>query len=256
MMRAAATAALLALVTASVPAFAGDAKAEAKLHVDKATAAHKAGRYTDALGELQLAYTLDPHPDLLYAIAQVNVKLGHCDEAITFYERFLASKPKQAAAEAAHQAIDRCKTAPPPAPLPPPPTPPPTPPPAIHVAEPPPVTVAATSPGHPWYADKLGDTLLVAGVASGVVSIVLYHAARSDLDDADRATTYQAHASLVSSAHGDRTLSLVFGGAGAALALGGVVRYLTHDRRPDAEASGLAIVPLAGGGAVAWGHRF
>ena len=75
-----------------------DAKKDAKVHLDKAAAAHKAGRYDDARKELEIAYTLDPQPALLYAIGQVHVMQGQCPQAITFYERFLESKPGEAQA--------------------------------------------------------------------------------------------------------------------------------------------------------------
>jgi hypothetical protein len=60
------------------------------------------------------AYALDPRPELLYAIAQVHVKLGECPQAITFYERFIASNPKPEHVARARQAIEVCKTNPPP----------------------------------------------------------------------------------------------------------------------------------------------
>lgn len=95
------------------PAFADPAR-EAKEHFQLASAAHKAGRFRDALKELMLAYALEPRPELLYAIAQVHVKLGECPQAISFYERFLASNPKAEHASRANAAITICKTNPPP----------------------------------------------------------------------------------------------------------------------------------------------
>ena len=62
-----------------------------KAHIDKAMKAHKEGKFDVALEELKAAYALDPKPDLLFAIAQVYVKLDKCPDAISYYEKFLAS---------------------------------------------------------------------------------------------------------------------------------------------------------------------
>src|SRR5262249_747385 len=99
---------LLALASASPRAFA-DPKADAKQHIDKATAAHSAGHYNDALKELTLAYALDPNPELLFAIGQVHMKIGDCTAATTFYERFIATKPDAKEAAIAQKAITSCK---------------------------------------------------------------------------------------------------------------------------------------------------
>jgi tetratricopeptide (TPR) repeat protein len=94
---------------------AADPKTDAKEHFAKASSAHKEGRFSDALNELTIAYALDPKPELLYAIGQIHVKLGQCPQAITFYQRFLASNPKPEQAALARKAIEVCKTNPPPA---------------------------------------------------------------------------------------------------------------------------------------------
>src|SRR2546427_8374296 len=85
---------------AASPAFA-DAKVEAKQHVHHATTLYDDGQFADALEELITAYALDPQPEILYAIAQANLRLDRCAQAITFYERFLETKPKPGPAAAA-----------------------------------------------------------------------------------------------------------------------------------------------------------
>src|SRR5262245_41191978 len=89
--RACACAALAALALLPATVLAGK-KSDAKAHIAKAARAHKEARYHDARNELEAAYNLDPQPDLLYAIAQVDAKLGDCDEAITYYKRFAATQ--------------------------------------------------------------------------------------------------------------------------------------------------------------------
>ncbi len=257
-MRRLATLLVVLSVTSGTRAFA-DPKAEAKKHLEKAMQDHAAGKFEDALGELTLAYSLDPQPNLLYAIGQVHVKLGHCAEAIDFYQRFLASKPPAGPAGEAQQAIETCqkhatleplvnepKT--PAKPVEPPPPPPPAP---RSLPPPPPPPPPGPSP---FYADLVGDALVGAGVIAGIVGIVEYTGARSDLDSADKQSTYDAHQKLVDDASSKRTLSVIFGAAGGALVVGGVVRYLVHDRTEGSH--GVAIVPTTRGGVVTWSARF
>lgn len=53
-----------------------------------------AGRYREALVELKTALELDRNaPDLLYNIARVYENLGELDEAIAYYQRYLALTP-------------------------------------------------------------------------------------------------------------------------------------------------------------------
>jgi len=217
-------------------------KDEAKKHITKATEAHQQGKYDVALTELEAAYKLDPQPDLLYAIGQVHVKLGHCPDAITSYEKFLATKPAAEPAAAAQEAIDTCKaqTPPPepPKPEPPPPQPPPPPPP--------------TPESKPFYTDVIGDGLVGLGVVSGVVGIVFYTNALAKLDDAEAATTYSEHEKLVGDARTARNLALVFGAVGVAAIGVGVWHFMSY----SSEQSNVAIVPTTQGGMVTWSGRF
>src|SRR5262245_17500359 len=154
-MRVLALAALLACLPAA--ALADDARGQSRRHLARATELHQAGRYTEALDELTIAYTLDPQPELLYAIGQVHVKLGRCDQAITFYERFLSTRPAARPAALAHQAIEVCRTHPP------------------------------RARRGPWYTDVIGDALVGAGVVAGGAGGLVYRSARQDLDAAETA---------------------------------------------------------------------
>jgi tetratricopeptide (TPR) repeat protein len=256
----------IALVVAAPRAFA-DAKQDAQAHVAKAAEYHQAGKYRDALGELTAAYALDPQPGLLYAIAQVHVKLDECAVAIDYYQQFLGTHPDAKPSAAAHEAIDACKTiiAKQPKPVeqkpveqkpveqkPVEPTP---------VEQKPiepvdrkplePVEPVRTSGG--WYTDPITDVALGLGVAGGVASVLLYRGATSDLDQAEQQTTYDAHQSLVDRAHTARTYAVVAGAAGAALVGVAVVRIVTHH---DAGTHGVAIAPATGGGLVTWAGRW
>jgi type IV secretory pathway VirB10-like protein len=105
----------LLLVLAFATTASASPKTEAKQHIKKAMKLHGDGKLREALDELTLGYALDPQADVLYAIGQVHVQLGDCAQAISFYERFLSSKPapKANAQAAAREAIKVCKTNPP-----------------------------------------------------------------------------------------------------------------------------------------------
>src|SRR5690349_4332587 len=64
-------------------------KQELKAHMNRATKAHKAGKFEVALTELEAAYALEADPKLLFAMAQVEQKLDRCGAAIDNYEKFL-----------------------------------------------------------------------------------------------------------------------------------------------------------------------
>jgi len=235
------------VLAASAPAIADDPKvdpkAKAREHIERATELHAAGQFTEALGELTLAFALDPDPQLLFAIGQVHVKLGHCTEAITFYERFLATKPRAEEAATVRQAIAKCNEAVTTKPVDVP----------VVVEPPPPQAIVVTTTA-PWYTDWIGDALVGGGVVTWIASAVVYRSARSTRDDADDAATYEEYEDLLDKARGRRTLSVVVAAGGAALVTAGVLRYVLGDRRREERR--LAIAPTAGGGFVTWDLRF
>lgn len=232
---------VIALLASPLTALAGPKeKAQAQKHMEKAQQAHQAGNYDAALGELQAAYAVDPQPDLLYAIGQVYVKLGKCEDAIESYDKFLATNPPADAAGLANEAITTCKAQLAPPPPPPEPTPPPQPP------APPPEPER-----RPFYADKIGTALVGGGVVSSIVGIVLYASARGTLSDAEDAPTYASQQDLVDDAHFKRNLSIVFGAVGVAAIGVGVWHYV----RFSSEQS-VAVTPTTSGGMVSWMGRF
>lgn len=242
------TVAALSLL-APVSAF-GDPKQASQAHIAKAMEAHGQNNFELALAELEMAYKLDPVPDLLYAIAQVQVQLDRCGDAIGNYERYLATNPAPQAAADTRQAIAVCKTkvepAPAPAPDPGPATAPPMATPALP-PEPPPE-------GSRWYQDKLGGVLVIAGVGATIAGAVVYGGARSDLDDAEGASDLDTYRQLVDDARSKRTLSVVLFAGGGALIAAGVVRYvISGGERREAR---VGVVPARGGGLVTWGGQF
>ncbi len=253
-------------------------KEEARGHIDRATKAHKAGDLDKALKELLAAYGLDPKPQLLYAIGQIHTKRGECAEARDAYLRFLASGTDARTAEVVKQAIDGCKTAPPPEPvkddeeppLPPakepPPAPPPKEPPPVARAQPPPRRVAvAPDPGPPsppplsdrttpWYRDVLGDVLVLGGAASLVLGGLAYRAAIADLDTAEGVTNHETYDELVDGARTKRLVGVALAGGGAVLVTAGILRFMLRDNHAEVRRVGIA--PASGGGLLTWTRSF
>jgi len=211
-------------------------------HVAAATAAHSAGKYDVAEAELIVAYSLDPKPDLLYALGQVHVQRTQCPQAITYYERFLAAQSEGAPAAQAKEAIQKCRTNPE----------------GVADAKPAPLDIPSPKDqggaSEPFYKDIIGDALVGGGIACAALGGFMYTQALGKLDDAEKAPTYPEQQALVDSAHQKRTLALALGGAGVALIGGGVVKYMLHARTERVGA--VAIVPTAHGSFVTWSRRF
>jgi outer membrane biosynthesis protein TonB len=255
----------LLLLLALVPSQAlADAKAEAKIHIDKATAFHGDGKFKEALDELTLAYALDPRPELLYAIGQVHVQLGNCQDAIAFYERFLATKPAKGPTAAAKEAIQTCKSAAPPDPKPDPepvkqqPDPEPVKPDPEPMPQPPPKNETPTTTGpSPWYKDVIGDVLVGGGIAASVLSIVFYQQMSAKLDDSEdrnKAPDVDAYNKLRDDAASKRNLALGFGVGGVVLIGAGVARYMLRDT--GERSSKVAVTPTSNGGLITVMGRF
>ncbi len=102
---------VIAALVGSATTVLADAKTEAQLHIDRATTLHAEKKYAEASGELASAYALDPRPELLYALGQLQVALDHCDQAIVFYQRFLSTRPAAGPTAAATEAIKTCRRA-------------------------------------------------------------------------------------------------------------------------------------------------
>ena len=262
--RAAQAFALLAIVALPVSALA-DARSEAKDKIKRATELHGEGKFAEALEQMTLAYTLDPQPDLLYAIGQLHVKLGQCDEATLFYKRFLGTKPKKGPASAAKEAIASCKKvakqekvdkpdkAPPVEPEPPPadpePPPAPSPDPGPFAGPSGRADVSTKVERRPWYTDVLGDLFVASGAVAGVAAVFMYRGALSDLDEAESATTWDRADELDASARSKRLWAVGLGAGAVVLTGAGVARYIWGDRTKK-EKRELVIAPNAAGGGV------
>jgi tetratricopeptide (TPR) repeat protein len=223
-------AALLALTLVTAPTLAraqaaGGNAAAAQAKRDSAKQHYGAGEFGAALADLAEAYHLDPQPDLLYAMAKIEVELGDCAGAVAHYKQYLATNPPEKARVAATQAKEACEAKLGNAPTTTEPVKPPPPPDKIAPPPPKPEPVVVS---RPFYKDGLGDGLFAGGVVAGAAGLGLYLVARKDIDDSETAATLQAHDDLVNKAHDLRTYAVIAGGVGGALAVAAIVRWATH----------------------------
>ena len=222
----------LGLGLAFHPAHA-EPNAQAKLHIDAAMKAHAAGNFAVAHDELTEAYRLDPQPEILFALGQVNGKLDRCADAIDAYEKFLATSKDPDANQITTQAIAACKQ--------------------TLAAHPPP---AEAGPAHaPFYADTVTDALVIGGVTSTLIGLVLYSAASTQLDEAESARTLADYQSHVDAAHVRRAGAAILVTGGLALVTVGVVRFVLH-RQAEEQLPPIAVVPTRDGAMLVWEGRW
>lgn len=203
---------------------AGSASADsADAHLARARDLHAKGDFAQARDELQAAYALEPRPELLFALGQVELNLGHYQTAIDYYDKFIATNPAEDQAALAQQAIgaarvelDR-----------PAPTPPPKPaPPKLYA--------------HRW--DALDSSAVaIGGLAALVGGALLYDS--HELDD-DHAGTLHAYDARFSRARARRLEGIIGISAGVALAAAALVRWRVTDVevRVDVRGDGGALI--------------
>jgi hypothetical protein len=109
----------------------------------------------------------------------------------------------------------------------------------------------------PWYKDQLGGALVLGGVVATVVGLVEYRSALTNLDAAEdtaSTTSLARYHELVDNARGKRATSIVFVGAGSALIVAGIVRYVLRGDTTETRTVGVA--PAHGGGVVTYEGSF
>jgi tetratricopeptide (TPR) repeat protein len=190
-------------------------------HLDKVRQLYAARDFVHAREELLAAYQVQPVPDLLFALGQVEFNLHHYREAIDYYERFTATNPTPEQVALAQQAIGaaRIELA---RPKPPPPPPP------LH---------------REW--DGIDTTLVASagllGVGGGALLFYAHHLAQ------DRAGTLHEYDSRVHHARIAQWSAVGCFAAGAAAAAAAVLRYRYHlvdtvEIQPVDGGHGLALV--------------
>ncbi|MBE7449094.1 MAG: hypothetical protein HS111_09410 [Kofleriaceae bacterium] len=110
----------------------------------------------------------------------------------------------------------------------------------------------------PWYTDALGDALVGVGLVGGVTAGALYLSARGDARSRRRGWPRRRDAGRARSPGRPRRPQAarwagIAGGVGAALVVGGVIRFVTGDRTET-----VTVAPAAGeaGAGVTVGWRF
>ena len=254
---------------------APDVAESADAYLKRGVQAYREGNHSRALQLYEKAYELDPRAELLYAIAQTHRARGDCNQALDYYQRFLASKPVKAAAQAAQANIERCQqelTAARPEPSdehaspegePEDETPQPArtvtsadndsaaevPPPAATER---PAQDAAPVPlgTAPWYADVWGGALSLSGVVVASVGggfLVAGTRKRSNTqtraNDPSDDDTLQEHVDAWESSRQLETTGAWGIALGGTLLTAGIVRYLTRSESPADAGLGVHLSP-------------
>ena len=81
-----------AFALTSTQAFA-DARSEARTHFKKGMESISNGKYEDGIAELQKAYEILPHPNVLYNIARAYAESGDLENAVANYKKYLEGNP-------------------------------------------------------------------------------------------------------------------------------------------------------------------
>jgi len=102
-----------------------DARAEARAHFKAGMAAIAAKSYDVGIAELEQAYTILPHPNVLFNIARAHAEAGHTEKALEAYKKYLEGDPadkddvqKVVAQLELRLAQEKAPAEPPPAPVP------------------------------------------------------------------------------------------------------------------------------------------
>ncbi|HVH42164.1 MAG TPA: TonB-dependent receptor [Labilithrix sp.] len=70
-----------------------DARTEARAHFKKGMEAISAGKYDDGIAELEKAYEILPHANVLYNIARAHAEAGNLEKALEYFRRYLQTEP-------------------------------------------------------------------------------------------------------------------------------------------------------------------
>jgi len=229
---------------------------DAHEHLEKGTRFYNLQDWSGALKEFKAAYEIDPKPEILWSIAQVQRLSGDCRSAIFTYKAYMRGA-SAAGANAAQEFVKSCQAtlaaqrsaveAPPPAEPPPQPRAETKPPP--EAPPPQPVQPAQPKPASPWALDPLGDVLFVFGVGGLAVGATFLVVGNSDMSASSQKPTYQEYDHAVDVARTEQEVgvgSLIGGAVFAGLAIWRFVAVANRHAREHAAA--FLVVPQPGGG--------
>jgi tetratricopeptide (TPR) repeat protein len=222
-----AAASLLASTTAS----AAPKGAEARAAFDKGVAAYKKADYAGASDALGRSFTLEADADTLYAWAQTERKLNHCDKAIELYGRLLEMDLPEPNKAAVRQQVEECKVIvaaqkpseaePDPAPTPPSESP--------GAAPSPPPERPETPPSTPsMWLNPVGLGLMGLGAIGLGAGAVFLAQGNSAEGDKETATTYGDFQRFSERATSRGRLGVIAAASGAVLLTAGIVYIVTR----------------------------
>jgi tetratricopeptide (TPR) repeat protein len=187
-----------------------DAPVSADDHIAKARALHDKGDFEGARAEIAAAYKLEPRPELLFALGQLEFNLHHYQAAIDYYERYEATQPAPEQAAIAEQAIGAARAE----------------------LSRPPQTAAATSPAPPTAppAHRKWDGLDTGLAAFGGLAVLaggglVLEARHLSSDDSGTLSEYD---SRVSTARHVRIIAAASAGAGIVAIGAALIRWRFH----------------------------
>jgi tetratricopeptide (TPR) repeat protein len=216
----------------------------ARRHLEDGQAALGRDDYDGAIEAYEQALAIEREAKVLYLLGQAEFLRGDCRASVRYFKEVKTFEVSPAIEEAMRPYLAECAESllespetvpePPPEPEPAkadePPTPAPSPSPAAR---------ASDRPARRWYQDPLGDVLVVTGVLGAAAGAALLGVAYG------RRTGAQSYAELEGAASEIRTFRIAGGatlGAGAALAIGGFIRWGVVARRGRAPRGSVGIV--------------
>jgi tetratricopeptide (TPR) repeat protein len=242
---------IAALALASGTVSAAPKGGEARVQFNKGVAAYTKGDYQAASEALGASFVLEADAETLFAWAQTERKLGHCDRAIELYSKLLGMDLPDENKQAVRVQINECKAIVAEQKPTPEPAPAPAPAPAASLeSHPPPLP---PEPTYTWWKDPVGDAIVGAGAVALVAGIVFMAQGSSADSDKAHAMTYPEYASLADRAESRGRLGLIGIAVGGGLIAGGITWYVQQKGRIEHKATAL-LVP--GGGGVAFSGRF
>jgi len=228
------------------PGVSSETEARARALYDQGMRHYNLGEYDVAIESFKQGYKLSGNPGFLYNIAQAYRLKGDCAQALTFYRNYLRADPQAENRAQVDERIAALATCPERTPAPAVPA----------VTPPPPVRRTGTA--------LRVSGLVAAGLGLALAGTSLYFGldarnASNTISDLYRRGGTWDQAAKDTEARGQRsqTLMLALGiSAGAAVAAGAVifglgVRAARRERRAP-----VAVLPLPGGGLMAWAGSF
>lgn len=245
---------LSTLATSATTATAQPKRKPAKAQFDRGVAAYKKNNFEAAAAALGKSFELEADPDTLFAWAQAERKLDHCEKAMELYEKLMTFDLPPENKAAVQQKHDECndligakaaKTAPPEptaAPAPPPPAPIVT-----QAPAPEPTPAPRETSGRSWYKDPVALTLIGVGIVGVGAGGGLLFSAKSQHDKIAKAATDKDAHDYADAAKSRGLYGAIAAGAGGALIIGGIVWIATHRHTTETQPLTAWATPTGGG---------